>query len=149
MLRLGRLVYGRLLFAVQILVLAVRLCLKIGFRHIAQQPRQSLIATTSRRSALDCGRRSSPNNRYFFKGVPASPRCRATFENKIFVAGVSSKENFCTFAPRRAQKLFGHIKQHTNLHQYISVSSIYVPYHRIISTNWEGPNVDVIIVQNN
>jgi hypothetical protein len=68
-LRLGKLVYGRLLFAVQILVLAVRLCLKIGFRHIAQQPRQSLIATTSRRSALDCGRRSSPNNRYLFSKV--------------------------------------------------------------------------------
>ena len=65
-------------------------------------------------------------------------RAGSTFENKIFVAGVSSKENFCTFAPRRAQKLFDHIKQHTNLHQYISVSSIYVPYHRNISTNWEG-----------
>ena len=57
--RLGRLVYGRLLFAMQIFVLAVRLCLKRDFRHIAHQSRQSLIATTSLRFALGCCRRSS------------------------------------------------------------------------------------------
>ena len=44
----------------QILVLAGRLCLKINFRHIAHQTRQSSIATTSLRSALGCCRRSSP-----------------------------------------------------------------------------------------
>ena len=60
MLRLGRLVYGRLLFAMQIFVLAVRLCLKRDFRHIAHQSRQSLIATTSLRFALGFCRRSSP-----------------------------------------------------------------------------------------
>ena len=76
-------------------------------------------------------------------------RGRSDIRKQNFRRRGQPKENFCTFAPRRAQKLFGHIKQHTNLHQYISVSSIYVPYHRIISTNWEGPNVDVIIVQNN
>ena len=58
--RLGRLVYGRLLFAMQIFVLAVRLCLKRDFRHIAHQSRQSLIATTSLRFALGFCRRSSP-----------------------------------------------------------------------------------------
>jgi len=52
--RLGRLVYGRLLFATQIFVFAVRLCLKINFRHIAHQPRQSMIETPSLRSALGC-----------------------------------------------------------------------------------------------
>ena len=60
MLRLGRLVCGRLLFAAQIFVLAERLCSKINFRNIAHQPRQSLIATTSLRSALGFCRRSSP-----------------------------------------------------------------------------------------
>ena len=60
MLRLGRLVYGRLLFAMQIFVLAVRLCLKRDFRHIAHQSRQSLIAITSLRFALGFCRRSSP-----------------------------------------------------------------------------------------
>ena len=43
----------------QILVLAVRLCLKINFCHIAHQPQQSSIATTSLRSALGFCRRSS------------------------------------------------------------------------------------------
>ena len=60
MLRLGRLVYGRLLFAMQIFVLAVRLCLKRDFRHIAHQSRQSLIATTSLRFARGFCRRSRP-----------------------------------------------------------------------------------------
>ena len=60
MLRLGRLVYGRLLFSTQIFVFAVRLCLKRDFRHIAHQSRQSSIATTSLRSALGFCRRSSP-----------------------------------------------------------------------------------------
>ena len=58
--RLGRLVYGRLLFATQIFVFDGRLWLKINFRHIAHPSRQSSIATTSLRSALGCCRRSSP-----------------------------------------------------------------------------------------
>ena len=57
--RLGRIVFGRLLFATQIIVLAERLCLKMNFRPIAQQPRQSSIASTSLRSALACCRSSS------------------------------------------------------------------------------------------
>ena len=57
--RLGILIYSRLLFAMQIFVFAVRLCLKINFRHIAHQSRQSSIVTTSMRSALGCCRRSS------------------------------------------------------------------------------------------
>ncbi|MBQ6584981.1 MAG: hypothetical protein IIX42_07535, partial [Alistipes sp.] len=36
-----------------------QLCLKINFRHIAHQSRQSSIVTTSIRSALGCCRRSS------------------------------------------------------------------------------------------
>ena len=57
--RLGILIYSRLLFAMQIFVFAVRLCLKINFRHIAHQSRQSSIVTTSMQSALGCCRRSS------------------------------------------------------------------------------------------
>ena len=43
----------------QILVFDRRLCSKIAFRHIAHQPRQSSIATTSLRSALGFCRSSS------------------------------------------------------------------------------------------
>ena len=44
--RCGRVVCGRLLFAAQIIVFAERMCLKINFRPIVHQPRQSPIATT-------------------------------------------------------------------------------------------------------
>ena len=57
--RLGRLVYDRLLFALQRFVFVARVCLKRNFRYFAQQARQSTIATTSLRSALNCGSRSS------------------------------------------------------------------------------------------
>ena len=82
MLRLGRLVCGRLLFAAQIFVLAERLCSKINFRHIAHQPRQSLIATTSLRSALGFCRRSSPL--CWFESLARCGTLQATYSGRLF-----------------------------------------------------------------
>jgi hypothetical protein len=148
-LRLGRLVYGRLLFAVQILVLAVRLCLKFGFRHIAQQPRQSLIATTSRRSALDCGRRSSPNNRYFFKGVPASPRCRIDIRKQNFRRRCQLKREFLYLCAPKSTKT---LRPHKTTHKLTPIHFGFVDLRPLSSHYFYElgrPNVDVIIVQNN
>lgn len=149
MLRLGRLVYGRLLFAVQILVLAVRLCLKIGFRHIAQQPRQSLIATTSRRSALDCGRRSSPYNRYLFSKVFPLHLAVDRYSKTKFSSQRSAKREFLYLCDPKSTKT---LRPHKTTHKLTPIHFGFVDLRPLSSHYFYElgrPNADVIIVQNN
>ena len=149
MLRLGKLVYSRLLFAVQILVLAVRLCLKIGFRHIAQQPRQSLIATTSRRSALDCGRRSSPNNRYLFSRCSRFTSLSIDIRKQNFRRRCQLKREFLYLCAPKSTKT---LRPHKTTHKLTPIHFGFVDLRPLSSQYFYElgrPNVDVFIVQNN